>query len=461
MKKLERAFCTLLAALLLASSLTSYAQPYSSNKVVVVKVNGEIVPAVERSLTNALSYAKSTGARLFVVELNTSGGLASCVENLMVAFENSNVPVCVYIYPRGARAWSGGTYLLMASHIAAMASGTTIGSCQPVEETPSGVKPISDEKYINALSELLVNHARLHSRNEEVAKRFVTENLNLGPSEALSMGVVELVADDLNELLHKLEGYVLIEYLGSGGERVWKLVPRTEAASYEAVQKISFEGISHAQVEELGMGLGEIALSILQQPLVATLLLTLGLLLLIIGIKTPGYGAELFGAICIVLGLMALGELGVNIAAAILMALGLALIGVELKKGIGALGVAGALCIVLGGLLLMPSYQWMISPEALWRIWISTLLLGLFVASVLTVVVYKVAVARKQKVLVGADALLGEEGVCTRDIDPAGEVRVMGQIWRAKSVDRAISRGERVRVVGRDGLMLLVKPVEE
>jgi len=147
--------------------------------------------------------ASAIDARLLIVELNTPGGEVGSVMDIINLFDNSKIPVSLFVSPLGAQAWSGGTHVLMASHVAVMASGTTIGSAQPVLSTG---ETINASKYVNALVGLMRNHARLHGRNETLAELFVTRNINLGSEEALTHHIIDFIADDIPQLLRVLRG---------------------------------------------------------------------------------------------------------------------------------------------------------------------------------------------------------------------------------------------------------------
>jgi len=346
--------------------------------------------------------------------------------------ENSETPTCVFVYPSGATAWSGGTYILMASHIAAMAPGTTIGSCQPV----SSLGPINYSKYINAYKKLMVNHAKLHCRNVTAAERFVTENLNLGADEALRFGVIEVIANNITDLLKTLERYSLIRFNGTEGA-VWKFVPCEEAENYTFIERIDFDELSEASITKYSAGPQILFLRALYNPLVSSLLLIIGIFAIFIGIKTPGWGAEIAGAIC------------------------LFLIIAELKTNIGVLAITGAICIIIGALFMFPSPQWLLNPEIASQIQEVLVISAVLAAALFAFVVYKVAETKMLKAKTGAEALIGAEGVAITDLDPNGEVRVLGEYWRAKTAEKTIKKGEKVVVVGKEGLVLIVKASDE
>ncbi len=344
----------------------------------------------------------------------------------------------------------------MASHIAAMASGTTIGSCQPV--LPTG-QPVNASKYINAYAKLLMHHAQLHDRNETIAQLFVTKNLNLGPEEALKNHVIELIADDLNTLFKKIEGLALIRFRRETGAYVWKIVPKGEVENYNFTEKFTFENLDKAEVIEYKPGLQTLLLNLLSNPFVGSLLLIVGMYLLFVGIKTPGYGAEIAGGICLFLALVSFGVIGITPAAVLFFALGSLLIIAEIKTHVGVLALGGAICLVLGSILLFPSPQWLIYYKVSRQLQLFLLIFSISMSALFSLIVYKVSRATRLKVRVGSEVLIGSRGVAVSDIDPEGEVRVLGEFWHAKSVDGSLIRkGEKIEVVGREGLTLLVKP---
>ncbi|MGB9758465.1 MAG: NfeD family protein [Thermoproteota archaeon] len=445
-----------LIVLLFSFTLKAYAE---NNSVLVVKVNGEITRATEVMLSDAINFANSYNVRLIVVELNTPGGELDSVQSIMEMFDASKIPVVVFVYPIGASAWSGGTYILMASHIAAMASGTTIGSCQPVTETGT---PINESKYLNALIALMVNHAKLHSRNETTARMFITENLNLGPEDALRYHVIELIANNVGNLLSELSNYSLVFLTSKYGSNFWKLLPTSslqENVSYSKV--ISFRDINNAHIVEYTPGLNYDILTFLFNPLVYSLFLLVGIGLVFVGIKTPGIGMELLGALLILLSFIGFGAVGINLASLILISLGLLLIIAEIKTGVGFLALAGSFCIVLAAFLIFPSPQWLINPSTINEIRTILVISSIAIGIAFSFLAYKITELKKMKAKVGSELILNSTGIVVRKLAPFGEVNVQGEIWRAKTEDGSIvEEGKKVKVVARQGLILIVRKEE-
>lgn len=426
--------------------------PNDPNTVLTVNINGEITAATTNMVNDALNLAEAQQARLIIVTLNTPGGELGAVQNIMNLFDNSNITICCFVYPSGVTAWSGGTYVLMASNIAAMASGTTIGSCQPVSSTG---EPITESKYLNALEALMENHAALHSRNETMADLFINENANLGPEAALRLHVIEFIANDINTLLNKIEDFTLVTFEGTSGSKTQMLVPNSNAQNYSNTQ--SFNNITEAKIVEYTPGIQPFLLGILLNPLVSSLLLIIGIFLLFIGIKTPGYGAEIAGSVFLVLALVAFGVVGISLGAVVLFTLGIVLIIAELKTHIGILALSGAICMVVASLLLFPSPQWLIYSGVTQQIQGTLLIASIAMAALFSFIVYKAAKSRLSKIKTGKEALVGARGIAVSDLKPKGEVRVVGEFWQAKALDEEIKAGEEVEVVDMEGLFLLVK----
>jgi membrane-bound serine protease (ClpP class) len=426
------------------------------SKILVVKLETEITAATTTMLKDAMEIAGNVKARLVVIEVNTPGGEINAVKKIMDIFETSSIPVCVFVYPLGASAWSGGTYLLMSAHIAAMASGTSVGSAQPVFSTG---ELITDSKRINALSTLMMNHAQLHDRNGTAAHSFVVDNLNLGPQEALRYHVIEVIADDLSTLLKKLSEKTLIKVESKTGASVWKLVKSEELPLYTPVVKLPFSGLDKAELIEYEPAIQMGFLQVLFNPLVASLMFTLGFFLVLVGIQTPGLGAEFLGALLLLFSLMSLQVIGVEPTMFLLFIVGFALIIGELMTNIGFLGIAGLICITLGSFLLFPSPHWLLAPEVSRRIRKSLVATSIILSIFFGILAYKVAQSRKLKIKTGSEMVEGSIGVVTTKLDPTGVVRVGGVFWRARAEKGSIDRGTDVVVVGREGLLFIVRAV--
>lgn len=433
-------------------------QPVASaqGSVLIVSISSDIAEPTVELVTRSIDEASAGGARLIVYELNTPGGDLGSVTDIMNAFNNSTVPVVVWVTPTGAAAWSGGTYILMAADIAVMASGTTIGSAQPVTATG---EPINETKIINALTGLMRDNARLHDRNETAAQQFVTQNINLGPEEALRLHLIDFAADTLGELLSQLDPYSLLLTTTPMGTSVWKLVLTSAIDSVAYTKRYDFTGISQASTITYTPTFGVQLLTFLSNPILSVVLLLVGGYAVIIGFKTPGYGVEVAGVLMVLLAMIGFGVIGINLAAVVLFIAGIALTLLEIKTQHGIFAIAGIAIIVLASFLEFPLPGWeLLAPQSVESARETLVSVALVMSGIFGVIVYKVAQARRMKVKAGPEQLIGKIGRVTLALAPIGEVRVEGQIWRAESIEGSAKEGDQVQVVNREGLILKVKP---
>ena len=428
----------------------------AQGSVLVVSISSDIAGPTVELVTRSIDEATAGGARLIVYELNTPGGDLNSVTEIMNAFNSAPVPVVVWVSPSGAAAWSGGTYILMASDIAVMASGTTIGSAQPVSATG---ETINETKIINALTGLMRDNARLHDRNETAAQEFITQNINLGPEEAIRDHIVNFAADTLQSLLSQLEPYTLVLTTTSMGTSVWKLVPTSTVGTLTYTKSYDFTGISQAPTYNYTPSFGVQLLTFLSNPIISIVLLLVGGYAVIIGFKTPGYGVEIAGAIMVLLALIGFGVIGINLAALFFFIAGIALTLLEIKTQHGIFALAGIGMIIVGSFLEFPLPGWqLLAAQSVESARETLILVALVMSAIFGIVVYKVAQARRMKVKVGPQQLMGKVATVTHALTPRGEVRVEGQTWRAESISGEAKVGEQVEVVNREGLILKVKP---
>ena len=386
----------------LSSAQTGGAQRES---VYSIEVRGTIDAGVSNFIRKSIDRAERENTWL-VIRIDTPGGLISAtkdiIDRMMEVEENR---IVVWVTPPGRWAYSAGTYILLASHVAAMDGATAIGAAQP--------RP-ADPKIIAAMAEWIGEVADKRGRPKEVAEKFVTQNLTMGPEEALDNEIIQLLAGSYAEILN---------YIG---------LPETE-------------------VKEIEMGIFEKVLRVLSHPEIVAILFILGLLGLIFEITTPGIGVPgVAGAICLLLALWGFGVLEINYAGVALILLGIVLIATEMfTPGFGVFGVGGGVSLLMG---LM-----MIDKEP-WIEMVGTLAKGAAIGMVVAFVVLIVLLRRglKKPSAIGREAVVGQTGTATTDICPKGMVKVRGELWRAIS-EKRIRRGEEVVVRDMDGLVLMVE----
>ncbi|MCC4770270.1 nodulation protein NfeD [Methanosarcina sp. DH2] len=428
----RRAFCSLFIFFLcitLTAALTPPAGAAPEDRVLVLEIAEAITPASDNLIADAIERAENGNFEALVISLDTPGGGLEETQIIIKAIENATIPVIGYV-PESGKAWSAGTLILMGTDIAGMAPFTVIGSAQPVQMSAEGTKPVEDEKIINALVKFSVETARKHGRNETFAEEVITKNRNLNDEEALEEGVIEYRASSIPDLLAQVDG-----------ERVKDRRLQT----------------ANAEIEIYSPPLPLSFLKLISNPVLSSLLLTIGLYGIIFGIANPGAGAEIFGIIAIVLGLIGTG-FNINIAAFFLIMVGVGLLILELESpGFGIFGLAGLISLIIGSVFLVPlGAENIYTPEfrrtLLLTIVTPTIILGLF----LVFAIYKVAETRKKKPVIGA--IIGD---IARTIDPIepekrGFVRYRGEYWKARS-EEEIGAEEEVEIIGKEMEVLVVK----
>ncbi|MEM2145651.1 MAG: nodulation protein NfeD [Candidatus Jordarchaeaceae archaeon] len=432
-------------------------QPFSK-RIMVLNINEEVTRSTELMIQDALIKAVLMQANLIIVFLNTPGGELSAVRNIMNMFELSGIPICMYVAPFGSTAWSGGTYLMMSSHITAMSEITIMGAAQPVQ---SG-QLTYDLNYVFSMISLMYTHTLLRDRNTSIAQLFVTLNLNLLPDQAKENGMVDIIANDPYSLLLQLENKTLIRYNSPSGVLAWKLVPTEEASTYDPVVQVDFSGISNSPfVYYYEKPVQYNFLRIIVNPYITYILLIVGLFGIVIGLKTPGFGAEILGSISLILGLAGLGVLGLNIASVLFFVIGFVLFVLELKTHTFAMAAGGVACFILGAFLIFPTSNWLITQSFIQTVIISVVVVSLFISGFFGYLVYKVGQTRKIAKELDIEALIGKTGKTITDLTPKGQVLVASETWSAKSHDgKLIPESTKIKVVKIQGLTLIVEKVE-
>ena len=433
----------------------------------LLELDGPIGPATADYFVSSLRSAQRADATLFVMQLDTPGGLDHSMRDMIKAILASKIPVATYVAPNGARAASAGTYLMYASHIAAMAPATNIGSSTPVSiggdgtpfpspggssgpdqgKAPGNTAPdevpnepekahgsTMQRKVVNDAVAYIRGLAELRGRNKDWAEQTVREASNLPASEALTAHVIDLIATDLDDLLRQIDG--------------------REIAVEGGTVKLDLKG---AEVTRVKPGWRYQLLSVITDPNVAYILLMIGIYGLILEFYHPGTAVPgVIGVICLLLAGYALQMLPVNYAGLALIVVGIGLMVAEtFQPGFGVLGVGGAISFVFGSVILMdtdlPGYQ------------ISMPIIAAFAAASLGVIVFVIGAAmrtRRRKIVTGRESMVGATAVVMDDFDGRGLVRLHGEIWQAAS-RTPLAKDSRVRIVRMDDLVLTVEPQEQ
>jgi membrane-bound serine protease (ClpP class) len=421
-------FILFLCFILTAVAVTS-ADAGPQEKVLVLEISEAITPASDDIIENAIEKAENGNFEALVISLDTPGGGLDETQVIIRTIENASVPVIGYV-PESGKAWSAGTLILMGTDIAAMAPFTVIGSAQPVRMTAEGTKPIKDEKIINALVKFSIATASKHGRNETFAEEVITKNKNLDAQEALETGVIEYIAPSIPNLLTQIDG-----------QQVKEKSLQTE----------------NARIENYEPPLSLSLLRLISNPSISSLLLIIGLYGLIFGISSPGVGAEVFGIISIVIGLIGTG-FDINIGAIFLILLGIGLLIVEIKvPGFGIFGLAGLISLIIGSIFLVPMGNENVYTPEFRRLLVltvvaPTIVFGLF----LVFAIYKVTEIRKKKPVIGE--FIGETAQTIDPLGPGktGYIRYRGEYWKARSEEEIEPKAE-VEITGKVRETLLVK----
>ncbi|TAK54278.1 MAG: nodulation protein NfeD [Gammaproteobacteria bacterium] len=444
-----------LRALLVLAALAlgapgAWSQPATPGAtVVLVEIRDAIGPATKDHFLRALAHAEETGAGLLVLSLDTPGGLDAAMRDMIQGILGARVPVVTWVAPSGARAASAGTFILYASHVAAMAPGTNLGAATPVpiggsppadqgdktdrskDEAEPPAAGASDRKAINDAIAYIRSLADLRGRDPGFAEAAVREAASLPAQEALERGVIEIIAADLPALLAALDG--------------------REVTLQDGKRALATTGLV---IDRFEMDWRTSLLSVITNPLVAYGLLIIGLY----GLMFEGYnpGAILpgvIGAICLLLGLYALQVLSVNFAGLALVVLGIGMMIAEIfLPSFGALGVGGLAAFVIGSIVLMDSG---VPGFALDRGLVATI--ATLAGGAMLATIWLANRARRRPVVTGTEQLIGDHAEALEAFSGRGRVRIYGEDWSAVST-APVAAGQRVRIESVAGLTLHVVP---
>ena len=409
-------------------------------RILLAAVDGAIDRSTVDYLQEAVAAAQSGQYAALMVRFDTPGG--GLLETVAIAelFNGArNLPILGWVGPVGAHAWSAGTILLVSTDLAAMAPGTTIGSVAPVEVGPGGIVPVTDLKIINAVVNATREELALHGRNVSLAERFVVDNWNLNASQAQTSGATELIAASPTDFA-KL----------ANGRRV---VVKTDTVEYKNFTLAT----AGAGIDTFSASTRVRLLEVLSDPLVASLLLILGIYLVIFGISAPGHGAEIAGIIILLLALIGLG-FSVDPIALLLFIVGVILIIVEIKTpGFGVFGIGGIIAIVLAAAFLAPlrPLRFLVSPDYQIFFLASFLIPTGFFGGFLLFAMYKVQQVRHRAPIVGE--MVGQPATAVDGLRPGEKGYVMhrGELWQAIA-DEPLSAEAKVYIRGVDGIVLRV-----
>jgi membrane-bound serine protease (ClpP class) len=416
---------------LIVGALLPLTTQAAGQSVHVLHVEGTIVPIVADYIERGIAKAEDENATACVIELDTPGGLLDPTESIVQAIMNANVPVIVYVNPKGAWAASAGTFITLSAHIAAMTPGTTIGAAHPVSGGGEQISEDEMQKIVAFSAKWMAAIAQERGRNIEEAQLAVTESKSFTDVDALNANLINLRADSLEDLMAQINGWKVT--LASGREVT------IDTSNYVATRD--------------EMSLIERFLHTISDPNIAYILLSIGSLGIIAEIYHPGaFFPGITGAICLLLAFYSLGVLDARWGGILLIMLSFGLFIAELfTHSFGVLTAGGITSLVLGSLILFPESGalFQVSP---WLIAIVAILIAAF----FTFVIQRVIRVYHRQAYTGREEMVGKTALAKTALEPEGMVFFKGERWTAVVDKGRVKPGEEVTITRVEGLKLYV-----
>ncbi|MCK9420324.1 MAG: nodulation protein NfeD [Nitrospirae bacterium] len=404
----------------------------SARKIHLIEIDAPITPVVAEYIIKSIDRASKAGAEALIIQLNTPGGLVDSTQQIVMKMMASEVPTVVYVAPSGGRAASAGVFITLAANIAAMAPTTHIGAAHPVQ-MQGKMDETMEKKAVNDLAAMMRGIAEKRGRNAKWAEDAVRQSVSITETEALKNKVIDFVAPDIASLVKAMDNKTVDVVIG-------KKTLKTAGA----------------EVVTMKMGFRDKLLGIISNPNIAYILMILGFYGLYFELSNPGaIFPGVAGAICLILAFYALQTLPINYAGLMLIIFAIALFIAEaFITSHGVLGVGGTIAMLLGSVMLIDS----LAPalQISWAVIIPVVAMS----AILFIVTVTVAVrVHREKTDTGQEGLIGKQAEARSDLNPTGQVFVRGENWNARS-NGSVQKGEKVNIVGIDGLTLIVKKAE-
>ncbi len=419
----------LLGLIIIAS--TAIEVQAATSRIDVLKVDGTIVPVIADYIERGISQAEDENAIACIIELNTPGGLLDSTEEIVQRIMNADVPVVVYVSPKGAWAASAGTFITLSAHIAAMTPGTTIGAAHPVSGSGEAIPEDQMKKITEFSAKWMKTIAEERGRNMEEAQLAVTESKSFTDADALNAHLIDLRPDNLPSLIAQINGWKV--KLANGRE------VSINTTGYEITRN--------------EMSWIERFLQAISDPNIAYILLSLGSIGIMAEIYNPGaIFPGIVGAISLLMAFYSLGVLDANLGGILLILLAFGLFIAELfTHSFGLLTTGGVTSLVLGSLILFPAggEMFQINP------WLIATVVTVIVAIFVFVISRVIRVHRRQA-FSGREELVGKTAIVKRALEPEGMVLFKGELWTAVSESGRAEPGEQVIINRVDSLKLYV-----
>lgn len=409
----------------------------AADKYALIELNGSVNPVIADYIVNSIKKANQDNMQFVLMVMDTPGGLLNSMRDIIKAILDSEIPVIVYTYPKGAQAASAGGFIMIAAHIAAMSPGTEIGAMHPVspflnfspDEKQSG---IMEKKVLNDTVAYAKSLAEMRKRNISWVEKAVREAISSTNNEALRLGVIDIVANDINDLLAQIDG--------------------KKIKTKDSIVVLKTKNI---QQQLYTMDWKEKILNYFADPQMVFFLFIIAVVGIGFEMKNPGMIVPgVIGAIALFLFLLAIKVLPVNFAGLTFIILAIILFILELKfTSYGLLTLGGIISFVIGSMILFDS------PLPGGQIPLTSIITVLVVLLLFIFVVVRAVVkVHTQKAVTGVEGMIGEKGIAARDFSGKGTVEVHGELWTAMS-DEEIHKGEEIEVTKVEGMVLYVKKV--
>lgn len=426
-------WCTLIVGALVWSAITDAKTEPAPRPVLAIQIEGVISPSTADYIIRAIKQADREVAQALIIELDTPGGLDLSMRSIIKEMLAAERPIIVYVSPKGARAASAGAFITLAAHVAAMAPGTNIGAAHPVNMGGPMDKEMT-KKVTNDAAAYIRTIAEQRGRNVQWAEDAVRKSVSATEKEALTLKIIDLVADRLDDLLVALDGR---EVTTAGGTVI-----------------LHTKGV---EVSRIDMSLRDKILKVISDPTIAYMLLMLGLAGLYFELSTPGAILPgVLGGICLILAFYAFQTLPINYAGLLLILLAIILFIAEIKvTSYGMLAVGGIIAMILGSMMLIRS------PAPFMRISLPAIILTTGVTAAFFLFIVAMALqAQRQQTTTGAEGLIGQIGTVRTPLKPEGSILVGGELWSARCEEGA-EPGDKVRIRTLKGLLLFVSKDHE